>query len=96
MLFELPVILKLRETLSDFGANPIFYFCLFVIIPFCLITSLIYLLLIFRKINSLETKTKKMREINSYINEGASVYLKKQAKMLFIVLGILFITVGLI
>ena len=94
MLFELPVILKLRETLSDFGANPIFYFCFFAIIPFCLITSLIYLLFIFRKINSLETKTKKMREINSYINEGASVYLKKQAKMLFIVLAILFIPVG--
>jgi K(+)-stimulated pyrophosphate-energized sodium pump len=95
MLFELPVILKLRETLSDFGANPIFYFCLFVIIPFCLITSFIGLLLIFRKINSLEAKTKKMREISSYINKGANVYLKKQAKMLFIVLGILFIPVGL-
>ena len=95
MLFELPVIIKLRETLSDFGANPIFYFCLFVIIPFCLITSFIGLLLIFRKINSLEAKTKKMREISSYINKGASVYLKKQAKMLFIVLGILFIPVGL-
>lgn len=94
MIFELPVILKLRETLLDYDANPIFYFCLFVIIPFCLITSFIGLLLIFRKINSLEAKTKKMREISSYINKGASVYLKKQAKMLFIVLGILFIPVG--
>ncbi|TFG29240.1 MAG: sodium-translocating pyrophosphatase [Promethearchaeota archaeon] len=94
MLFELPVILKLRETLSNFEANPVFYFCLFGIIPFCLITSLICLVLIFRKINSLEAKTKRMREINSYINKGASVYLKKQAKVLFIVLAILFIPVG--
>ena len=45
-------------------------------------------------IGSLEKKTVKMREINSYIQKGASLYLKRQAKMLFIVSAILFIPVG--
>ena len=95
MLLELPVILELRKTLTNFNAHPVFFLCLFIIIPGCLICAFISLLFIFRKINSLEKKTVRMREISSYIQKGSSVYLKQQSKMLFIVLAILFVPVGL-
>ncbi|TFG08257.1 MAG: sodium-translocating pyrophosphatase, partial [Promethearchaeota archaeon] len=62
---------------------------------FSLICSFICLLVIFRKINSLEKKTKRMREISSIIQKGASVYLRQQSKMLLLVIAILFIPVGL-
>ena len=93
MLLELPIIVELRKTITHFDANPVFFLCLFVLIPLSLISSFICLLFIFRKIKSLEKRTTKMREINTYIQEGASLYLKQQAKMLFIVLAILFIPV---
>ncbi|MFX1392987.1 MAG: sodium-translocating pyrophosphatase [Promethearchaeota archaeon] len=94
MLLELPIIIELRKTLANFGANPIFFLCLFILIPFSLICSFICLLWIFRKIKLLEKKTVRMRELSSYIQRGATVYLKQQSKMLFIVLAILFIPVG--
>ena len=95
MLLELPIIIELRKTLTNFNAHPVFFLCLFIIIPGCLICAFISLLFIFRKINSLEKKTVRMREISSDIQKGSSVYLKQQSKMLFIVLAILFVPVGL-
>ena len=95
MLLELPIIDRLNETLSDFRANTIFYFCLFVLIPISIISSFICLIWVFRKIRSFEAKTSKMREINTYIQKGAIIYLKQQARTLFIALAILFFPVGL-
>jgi len=94
MLFFLPVINELRDNLSDLEANFVFYICLFLIIPLALICSLIGLIIIFRKINHLEQKTIRMREISSIVQHGASVYLNRQAKMLFIILMILFLPVS--
>jgi K(+)-stimulated pyrophosphate-energized sodium pump len=95
MLFELPIIIEFRNVLSDSGAHPIFFLCLYILIPISLITSFICLLTIYRKIKSLEHKTKRMRELSSIIQKGASVYLRQQSKMLLIVVAILFIPVGL-
>jgi len=95
MIFELPIIEIFRKILADFDANPIFFLCLFIIIPIVLIFSFFGLILIIRKINSLEKKTEKMREISAYIQQGANVYLKQQTKILIIILMILFIPVGL-
>ncbi len=95
MLFELPVIDALRETLKNLGAHPIYFICLFIIIPITLLCSLAALVLIFLKINGLEKKTKLMRKINGYIQEGSKVYLNQQARMLLVVLTILFVPVGL-
>ena len=95
MLLELPVIREFRETLLNFKAHPVFFLCLYVLIPLSLICSFICLIIIFRKIKSLEKKTVRMRQINSYIQKGASVYLHQQSKMLLIVVAILFIPVGL-
>lgn len=95
MLLELPVIIGFRETISDFEAHPSFFLCLYILIPFSLICSLICLIIIFRKIKSLEKKTVRMREINRYIQRGASVYLHQQSKMLLLVVAILFVPVGL-
>jgi K(+)-stimulated pyrophosphate-energized sodium pump len=94
MFFTLPVIFKLRDSLSDYTVHPIFFICSFIIIPLSLLCSFIILMFIFRKISKFESKTKKMREINSYIQRGATIYLKQQARMLLIVLAILFIPVG--
>ncbi|MHA1343846.1 MAG: sodium-translocating pyrophosphatase, partial [Promethearchaeota archaeon] len=95
MLLQLPIITELQESISDFGAFPKFYLCLFVIIPLSLVFSFICLILIFRKINSLEKKTVKMREFNELIQEGAQVYLKDQTRMLLLILALLFVPVGL-
>ncbi|MBD3255270.1 MAG: sodium-translocating pyrophosphatase [Candidatus Lokiarchaeota archaeon] len=95
MLHDLPVIVRFREELFNFASNPVFFISLFVLIPFSLISSFIVLILVFRKLNSLEEKSKKMREIASYIQHGAKVYLKDQAQMLSIILAILFVPVGL-
>ncbi|MFX0141815.1 MAG: sodium-translocating pyrophosphatase [Candidatus Hodarchaeota archaeon] len=95
MLLELPVIIKVRETLSDFEAHPVYFLCLYILIPVSLVCSFICLMFIFQKIKSLEQKTVKMREISNYIQKGASVYLHQQSKMLLIVVAILFIPVGL-
>lgn len=94
MLHTLPVIFKLREILSNIGAHPTFYICLFIIIPVTLICSFLCLLIIFRRIRVEEKNNSKMREISQYIQQGATVYLKQQAKTLLIVLAILFIPVG--
>ncbi|MBY9006252.1 MAG: sodium-translocating pyrophosphatase [Candidatus Lokiarchaeota archaeon] len=95
MLFTLPAIEKFREILSNFAENPVFFICIFIIIPLTIISSLICIFLIYRKINNLEKKTVKMREISGDIKHGAKVYLKDQAKSLFKILAILFIPVGL-
>jgi len=96
LFLELPAIQKFQdEILSDLGNHPVFFICLFVLIPIALICSFFCLLIIFRKISSLEKKSVRMREISSYIEQGAIVYLKDQAKMLFILLAILFVPVGL-
>ena len=95
MLLELPVIIGFRETISDFEAHPGFFLCLYILIPFSLICSFICLIIIFRKIKSLEKKTVRMREISRYIQRGASVYLHQQSKMLLLVVAILFVPVGL-
>ncbi len=95
MLSTLRIISEFRKILGDIGAYPIFFFCLYIIIPIILIASIVCLILIYRKINSLEKKTVKMREISNYIRDGAKIYLKDQAKSLFVILGILFIPVGL-
>lgn len=95
MLLELPVIRELRETLLEFEAHPVFFLCLYILIPLTLICSCICLVFIYRKIKLMEKKTVKMREINLYIQKGASVYLHQQSKMLLLVVAILFIPVGL-
>ncbi|MFW5895243.1 MAG: sodium-translocating pyrophosphatase [archaeon] len=94
MFYQLPSIQALRETLSIVEDNPIFFLCLFVIIPIAIASSVIALFFIFRKINSLEEKTKRMRELSGYIRHGARIYLKRQAKMLLIIIIVLFIPVG--
>ncbi|TXT58827.1 MAG: K(+)-insensitive pyrophosphate-energized proton pump [Promethearchaeota archaeon] len=94
MIFELPIIKQLVDTISDIASQPIFFLCLFIIIPIVLISSFICLALIFRKINSLEEKTVKMREISEDIRKGAKIYLKDQTKMLVITLAILFVPVA--
>ncbi|MHA1273932.1 MAG: sodium-translocating pyrophosphatase [Promethearchaeota archaeon] len=96
MLYELPAVQKLRDlVITDLLNYPVFFISYFIIIPIALVCSFICLFLIYRKINSLEEKTHRMREISSYVAHGAVVYLKDQAKMLMIILGILFIPVGL-
>jgi K(+)-stimulated pyrophosphate-energized sodium pump len=94
MIHDLPIISALLNRLSNIASEPVFFICLFIIIPISLIVSLIVSIRIFRKLNKLEKKTKKMREIHSYIERGASIYLKDQAKTLGIVLLILIIPVG--
>jgi K(+)-stimulated pyrophosphate-energized sodium pump len=94
MLFTLPVIIKLREILSNIGAHPIFFICLFIIIPATLICSFGCFLMISLKLRKKEKNNSKMTEISRYIQHGATVYLKQQAKTLLIVLAILFIPVG--
>ncbi len=93
MFFELPIIESLQKVLSNYGNNFAFFFCLYVLIPFSLISSVICLILIFRKINSFESKIKRMTEISSYIQRGAIVYIKQQARVLFILIAIFFIPV---
>ena len=95
MISTLPVISKLRDVLGNITENLIFFVCIFIIIPITLIASFICVLLIYRKINSLEEKTVKMREISKDIKHGAKIYLKDQAKSLFKLLAILFIPVGI-
>jgi len=95
MFFELPVIDELRKTLMNLKGHPIYFICLFIIIPSTLLISLIGLTLIFRKINRLEKKTIKMREISGYIQKGSQVYLNQQARMLLLVLAILFFPVSI-
>ncbi|MBD3197614.1 MAG: hypothetical protein GF317_21345, partial [Candidatus Lokiarchaeota archaeon] len=94
MIFDLPIISKLREVLTNLASFPAFFFSVYILIPITLIVSVLCLIFIFRKINSLEEKTVKMREINSDIVDGAKVYLRDQAKTLLTVLAILFIPVG--
>ena len=97
MLHELPVILKIRESLSSISDQPRFFLCLYVIIPLTLLISFIFVVKILKKIDHLEKnpKSKIMRGISAKIQHGAKVFLKEQSKMLFIVLGILFIPVGI-
>lgn len=95
MLIDLPIIDRLQSLLSNFELNFIFFFCLFIIIPVSIICSFVCLIFIFRKVRSLEAQTTKMREISAYIQKGAIVYLKQQARTLLIVLAILFVPVGL-
>lgn len=92
MLFELPSIEALRQT---FGDNINFLICYFILIPIVMLCSAIALIVIFRKLKILEEKTIRMREISGYIRKGARIYLLKQAKMLFILLAILFVPVGI-
>lgn len=95
MFFELPAIQRLREDVfSNFGNYPVFFVCYFILIPISLLCSLICLIFIFRKINALEQKTVRMRDISDSVSKGAIVYLKDQAKMLLIILAILFIPVS--
>jgi K(+)-stimulated pyrophosphate-energized sodium pump len=94
MLLELPIIEHLQQTI--FVEKPfVFLLCLYVLIPIPIICSFISLVIILRKIRSLETKTIKMREISAIIQKGAGVYLRRQTRNLFIALAILFIPVGL-
>ncbi|MBN1800042.1 MAG: sodium-translocating pyrophosphatase, partial [Candidatus Lokiarchaeota archaeon] len=65
-----------------------------IIIPVCLIASFSCLALIFKKIRSLEQKTKKMKEISTYIEHGATVYLKRQARMFLVIGAILCVPIG--
>ena len=95
MILQLPSIQALREMLTNIGNNLVFFICLFVLIPVALTCSFLALFLIFRKINRLEEKTEKMREISGYIQHGARVYLRKQAKMLLIIVAVLFVPVGI-
>ena len=95
MILELPIIESLRKELSNYNANPAYYFCLFILIPLVLLCSLICLIFIYRKLNSLEKVTSKMREMSGIIHRGAKVYLKQQARTLCIFLLILFVPVGL-
>ncbi len=95
MLLVLPIINKLRIILSNLTEYPIFFFCLYVIIPFILISSLICVLIIFHKLNSIKKTNTRMEEIHHFIKKGAKIYLTQQAKTLFIVLIVLFIPVGL-
>jgi len=94
MLFELPAIVDLRKILENFSDNIIFFIALYVIIPATLIISFACVIFIIRRLNSLEEKNIRMRELNKEITKGAKIYLKDQAKYLFIILGILFIPVG--
>ena len=95
MLFELEIILKLREILALFGNNIVFFACLYFIIPIMLICAFLVIINIFRKIKTLEKKTKLMREISDYIHEGSLIYLKQQAKVQVAILFILLVPVGL-
>ncbi|MFO8017431.1 MAG: sodium-translocating pyrophosphatase [Promethearchaeia archaeon] len=95
MFYQLPSIQALRDSLTPIGDNLIFFICLFVLIPITIACSFIALFLIFRKINSLEEKTKRMREISGYIRHGARIYLKRQGRMLLIISAVLFIPVGI-
>ncbi|MHA1802977.1 MAG: sodium-translocating pyrophosphatase [Promethearchaeota archaeon] len=96
MIFELPVIDELRDSLfKDLTSHPLFFVCLCIIIPLTLVFSFICLLLIFKKIKHVEKNNGKMREISNYIQRGARVYLSQQGKVLFVILAILFIPVGL-
>jgi K(+)-stimulated pyrophosphate-energized sodium pump len=95
MLYELSAILDLRDVLENITENLIFFIALYFIIPITLIASFVCIIFIFRKIRTLEEKTVKMRELNSEITKGAKIYLKDQSKTLLIVLGILFIPVGI-
>ncbi|TXT62502.1 MAG: K(+)-insensitive pyrophosphate-energized proton pump [Promethearchaeota archaeon] len=95
MFLKLPSIELLRQTLENYSDNLGFFICMFILIPIVMLCCAITLYLIFRKIKNLENKTKHMREISRYIRDGARIYLQKQAKMLSIILTILFIPVGL-
>ncbi|MFO7795398.1 MAG: sodium-translocating pyrophosphatase [Promethearchaeia archaeon] len=94
MLFELPAIVDLRKILENFSDNIIFFIALYVIIPVTLIISFACVIFIFRRINSLEERNLRMRELNKEITIGAKIYLKDQARYLLLILGILFIPVG--
>ncbi|TFF95231.1 MAG: hypothetical protein EU547_07740, partial [Promethearchaeota archaeon] len=94
MLFELPAIVDLRNILENFSDNIIFFVALYVIIPVTLIISFACVIFIFRRINSLQEKNVRMRELNQEITKGAKIYLKDQARYLLLILGILFIPVG--
>ena len=95
MILELPIIESLRKELSNYNANPAYFFCLFVLIPCALFCSLICFIYIYRKLKSLEKVSSKLREMSSIIHRGAKIYLKQQARTLCIFLLILFIPVGL-
>ncbi len=95
MLFKLPSIQALRQTLATFGDNLEFFICFFILIPVTMICCFLALGLIFRKLNRLEEKTDHMREISDFIRRGARIYLHRQGKMLLVILTILFIPVGL-
>src|SRR6056297_2837719 len=97
MLNELPVIVELREILFNYSENPVFFICLFVIIPTIVLISIGVLVKIFSRIRDLEkqVKTKKMREISELIQEGAKVYLKDQRMMLYKLMAFLIVPVGL-
>ncbi|MBN1215697.1 MAG: sodium-translocating pyrophosphatase [Candidatus Lokiarchaeota archaeon] len=95
MLHILPAIEKFKEILSNFAEHPVFFICIFILIPLALIFSLVSIFLIYRKINALEKKTVRMREISADIKHGAKVYLKDQAKSLLKILVLLFIPVGI-
>ena len=95
MLFNLPSIQALRQTLATFGDNLGFLICFFILIPIAMICCFLALGLIFRKLNNFEEKTEHMRGLSTFIRRGARIYLHKQGKMLLIILAILFIPVGL-
>ncbi|TFF89169.1 MAG: sodium-translocating pyrophosphatase [Promethearchaeota archaeon] len=95
MLLELPIVKELGNVLANIGDYPKFLFCLYVLIPLSLIIAFIFLMFIFFKIHLLEEKNGRMRESASHVHDGAKVYLRKQAKVLMLVLIILFIPVGL-
>ncbi|MFX1237009.1 MAG: sodium-translocating pyrophosphatase [Promethearchaeota archaeon] len=95
MLSQLPIIIEFQDFLYNILKDGIFSICLFVIIPLCLFASFICLGLIFRKIRSLENKAVKMKQISLYIEHGATVYLKQQAKTFLVIAAILVIPIGL-
>ena len=97
MIYELPVIEKIRDSISNYSDQPMFFISLYVIIPITLLISFLFMAKIIKKINHLEKNPKHaaMRTISEKIQHGAKIYLKDQSTMLFILLAILCIPVGI-
>lgn len=73
---------------------PIFYIAFFIIIPVGLLTSLVAIAIIFRKLNAKRVVFPEMRKVHQYIRSGAQTYLKRQAKTLIILVSMMYVPVG--
>ncbi|MBN2152718.1 MAG: sodium/proton-translocating pyrophosphatase, partial [Candidatus Lokiarchaeota archaeon] len=84
------------EQLTSGNQAVAFLVCFFVIIPAGLVTALLAVVIIFRKLDDGKSAPfPEMRKISRYIQAGARTYLKRQAKTLVLLVIVLFVPVGL-